>query len=155
MVLRRIGSIIVLALAACGSADSGPPAGPAATPGAEAGPPAGGVSGAEFEGFYSLRFEVSSFVPCGAGEQAGYGKGYWLEAAPALGWARRYEAALAEAGGALTATAVPLSGEPVYVRVIADLSPPSANGYGHLNAYEREISVTQILEMTRDGGCRK
>ncbi|HEY1015771.1 MAG TPA: hypothetical protein VGE07_23890 [Herpetosiphonaceae bacterium] len=149
MSVRRIGAIAILALtAACGSVAAPPPSQPTGTAAAE-------VTGGEFEGFYSLRFEVSSFAPCGSGEEAGYGKGYWLDSDPNLNWARRYEAALAQTGGAITATAAPMSGEPVYVRVIADLSPPSPDNYGHLNMYEREIRVTQILEMSREGRCKE
>jgi hypothetical protein len=41
---------------------------------------------------------------------------------------------------------------PIYVRFKGDLSPPGS--HGHLGMYEREVTVIELLEMSRDGKCR-
>lgn len=99
----------------------------------------------EFEGTYSSGFEVSSFVPCDYSDEAGYGVGYWL-----TGTTEFYDQyyALVESSGFDPSTGY-LS---VYVRFKGELSP--SGDYGHLGMYEREITVTELLEMTLvDGQC--
>lgn len=98
----------------------------------------------EFEGYYASGFEVSSFVPCGMSEEASYGNGYWLD-----GTADFYDqySALVQSSG-FDPSAGYLS---VYVRFEGELSLPGS--YGHLGAYEREVIVTELLEMSADKKC--
>lgn len=109
--------------------------------------PTPGPTKGEFEGTYSNGFEVSAFVPCEGVSPAGpgYVPAYWLS-----GTTEFYEqyTALVQSSGHDPATGY-LS---VYVRFKGELSPPGS--YGHLSAYEREITVTELLEMTLvDGQC--
>jgi hypothetical protein len=102
----------------------------------------------EFRGHYVSSFEVSSFTPCVPETQApGFSGGYWLSSTPESGFYTRY----AEVTG-VSVSQQP-SGKKVYVHFIGDLSPESKNGYGHLNAYAHEVTVTQVLEMSLDGEC--
>jgi len=106
--------------------------------------PGSGTKTGEFEGYYASGFEVSSFVPCGIAENASYGNGYWL-----TGTTEFYDQyyALIQSSGFDQSTGY-LS---VYVRFKGELSPPGH--YGHLGAYEREVTVTELLEMSVDGKC--
>jgi hypothetical protein len=99
----------------------------------------------EFEGFYTAGFEVSSFVPCGDPGQPGYGKGYWLMGTAEF--VERYNALVGFSGQAPRRAHAP-----IYVRFKGDLSPPGS--HGHLGMYEREVTVIELLEMSRDGKCR-
>ena len=104
----------------------------------------------EFRGHFVSSFEVSSFTPCVPETQVpGFGRGYWLSSTPESGFYEQYAAV----------TGVPTSQQPsrvsVYVHFIGDLSPDSKNGYGHLNAYAHEVTVTQVLEMSLDGECQQ
>ena len=103
-----------------------------------------GPTTGEFEGYYASGFEVSSFVPCGMTEAASYGIGYWLN-----GTKEFYDQyhALVQSSEFEQNTGY-LS---VYVRFKGELSP--AGSYGHLGAYEREVTVTELLEMSLDGIC--
>jgi hypothetical protein len=99
---------------------------------------------ASFEGYYTSGFEVSSFVPCGSQEQAGYGNGYWLNGPP--GFYESYNQIVSESGHD------PATGYlPVYVEFEGQLSPEG--NFGHLGAYSREITVTNLILMTLDGTC--
>ena len=102
----------------------------------------------EFRGHFVSSFEVSSFTPCTPETQVpGFSGAYWVSSTPESGFYARYT----------EVTGVPRAqqpaGIPVYVHFIADVSPASKNGYGHLNAYAHEITVTQVLEMSLDGAC--
>jgi hypothetical protein len=103
------------------------------------------VNSGEFEGFYTSGFEVASFIP---GEMIGdpnQGVGYWVNGTPEL--YEQYTALVQSRGSD------PISGYiPVYVRFKGELSPPG--NYGHLGAYEREVTVTELLEMSLDGECQ-
>ena len=101
--------------------------------------PGSGTQSGEFEGYYASGFEVSSFVPCGIAENPSYGNGYWL-----TGNTEFYNqyAALIQSTGFDQSTGY-LS---VYVRFKGELSPQGT--YGHLGAYEREVIVTELLEMS-------
>jgi hypothetical protein len=103
-----------------------------------------GTQSGEFEGYYASGFEVSSFVPCGMTGNASYGAGYWL-----TGTTEFYDQyyALVQSSGF-----DPTGYQSVYVRFKGELSPPGH--YGHLGGYEREVTVTELLEMSVDGKCQ-
>jgi hypothetical protein len=98
--------------------------------------PASGV----YEGYYLAAEEISSFVPCGMDATPAYGVGYWLESAPGSSIFDAYDG-LTEFGTV------------VYIRFEGTLSPPSQNGYGHINSYDRQVTVTRLLKMSLDGQC--
>jgi hypothetical protein len=102
----------------------------------------------EFRGHFVSSFEVSSFTPCAPETRGpGFSSGYWVSSTPESGFYARY----AEVTG-VSVSQQP-SGKTVYVHFIGDLAPDSENGYGHLNAYAHEVTVTQVLEMSLDGVC--
>ena len=103
-----------------------------------------GAPGGEIEGHYVAGEEVSSFVPCGMAADPDYGNGYWLTHSEEVG--RRYRAFVDRLSSA-RGTVYPK----VYVRFRGKLSPPGH--YGHLNAYEREVTVTELLDMSLDKKC--
>ncbi|GAB4579990.1 MAG: hypothetical protein Fur0022_27290 [Anaerolineales bacterium] len=107
--------------------------------------PTPGPTTGEFEGYYSSGFEVSAFVPCDGGEPApGFVPGYWLNGTS--DFYDQYDALVESSDHD------PITGSlSVYVRFNGELSPPGH--YGHLGAYEREITVTELLEMSLDGLC--
>jgi len=110
--------------------------------------------GATFEGLYTSSFEVSSFVPCSLNEAPGYGSGYWLASTPDSGFFDQYGAI--PPGGVKDYKPLGSPGVVVYVRFIGDLSPASLSsfeGYGHLSLYTRQITVTELLEMTPEYQC--
>jgi hypothetical protein len=97
-----------------------------------------------FEGYYASGFEVSSFVPCEAAGEAGYGAGYWLTGTP--DFYDTYSRLVTESGHD------PVTGYfPVYTVFEGTLSPEGH--YGHLGAYTREVTVTKLIEMSLDGTC--
>ena len=107
--------------------------------------PTPGQTSGEFEGTYSNGFEVSAFVPCeGVSPGPGYAPAYWLSGTTEF---HEQYTALVQSSGHDPSTGY-LS---VYVRFKGELSPPGS--YGHLSAYEREITVTELLEMSLDGTC--
>ena len=105
------------------------------------------ITGQVYEGHYTGGFEISSFVPCGSADSPGYGGGWWLSAVPESDFQRRYSSLAA-------GTAAPGELFVVYVRFVGDLSPegPGGQGYGHVGAYARAVTVTELLEM-RSPGC--
>jgi len=110
--------------------------------------------GSTFEGLYTSSFEVSSFVPCKLHQAPGYGQGYWLAAIPDSGFFEHYDAITPRNG--MDYKPLDSPGVVVFVRFVGDLSPASASpfeGYGHLSAYTRQITVTEVLEMTLEGQC--
>ena len=107
--------------------------------------PTPGPTTGEFKGFYINGFEVSSFVPCDMVDDLAQGTGYWLNGISEM--SDQYYA-LVQSSGFDQGTGY-LS---VYVRFNGELSPPGG-GYGHLGAYEREVTVTKLLEMSLDGQC--
>lgn len=98
----------------------------------------------EFEGYYTFGFEVSAFVPCDYDPEAANGIGYWLT--DNSGFSERYFALVESTGQDPVRDYVT-----VYVRFQGELSSPGS--YGHLGAYEREVTVTELLEMSLDGQC--
>lgn len=110
--------------------------------------PTPGPTTGEFEGMYSSGFEVSAFVPCeGVSPDPGYVPAYWLSDPPEF---YKEYAALVQSSGHDPVTGY-LS---VYVRFKGELSPSGT--YGHLGAYEHEITVTELLEMSLvDGQCNQ
>lgn len=91
----------------------------------------------EFRGTYSFGFEVSSFEPCSSGEQ------WWVLSDEDLHVA--YERTVGE--GAKYAYV------PVFVRLRGRIGPEGR--YGHLGVYQRELTVTEVLEIreARQGDC--
>lgn len=77
-------------------------------------------------GLVSFGFEVEGFTPCDADGQ------WWVADAPA-DLRERYR------------DAVGFRYTPVYVVVEGTLSPPGE--YGHLGAYDRQISISRLVEM--------
>ena len=84
----------------------------------------------EHRGHLSLGFETSAFTPCGAPE----GERWWVAGLPPEGHQRYRE---------LTSKMY----EPVFVRVRGALSSPG--NYGHLGAYQRELTVLELLELRK------
>ncbi|MCC7359064.1 MAG: hypothetical protein IT317_06290 [Anaerolineales bacterium] len=91
----------------------------------------------DLTGHMVLGFEVASFVPCGREDS---GEAYWLSADPGVELYDAYHAA--------TGTEDYI---PVYAHVLGRLSPPGQ--YGHLNAYTRELTVTEIITLNTTGAC--
>jgi hypothetical protein len=102
----------------------------------------------EFEGTYSSGFEVSAFVPCeGVNPGPGYVPAYWLNGTPEF-YDQYYALVQSSENDPIIGS---LS---VYVRFKGELSPSGT--YGHLGAYEHEITVTELLEMSLvDEQCKK
>ncbi len=93
----------------------------------------------EFQGYYLQEFEVSSFVPCGSWRDPGYGVGYWLDWRK--GQYQRYEEEVSNAG----------ADRKVYLRFKGHLS--SVGSYGHLGKYSRQVTVGEVIEISRNGKC--
>lgn len=110
-----------------------------------------------FAGHYLLYFEISSFVPCGYSSSPGYGWGYWFESDEKKGRAlfeqmRPYVSYEQDSMRGILE---------VHIRFIGSLAkpagamyPPSSfpvdsyrDGYGHLNQYMNQVTVTEILEV--------
>jgi hypothetical protein len=98
----------------------------------------------EIAGHYVGGDEVSSFVPCGMRADPDYGRGYWL--APSDDFGSRYRALVDQLSSGKVA-AFPK----VYVRFRGRVSEPGK--HGHLGAYEREVAVGEVLEMSLEGKC--
>jgi len=99
-----------------------------------------GPASGEFSGYYTSGFEVSSFVPCDeAAEQ------WWLSSDPAINFHDQYQA--------LVAPVSPPSGGyvPVFLHFVGTVSAPGS--YGHLGAYQREVTVEEVIAMSLDGTC--
>lgn len=88
--------------------------------------------GEVYAGHYSTGFEVSAFTECGSGEA------WWVRGTADL----QVQAKAANDGAAY---------EPVFVRVRGTLSEPGT--YGHLGAYPRELTVTEVIEVSTADGC--
>lgn len=102
-----------------------------------------------FEGHFLVGFELSSFVPCGSGQNPGYGKGYWLDLSPDTDFAERWFAMIS---GDLPDDYLETG---MYIRFVGELSPSrsASNGYGHLGAYKNQVIVTQLLDMSFEDKC--
>lgn len=90
-------------------------------------------------GRYESGFEASAFYPCGSDEQ------WWLTADSAS-WARLHAPpARIDSGGYREATA--------FVRVRGRVTGPGE--FGHMGAYDRELTVTEVLEVRapEEGSC--
>jgi hypothetical protein len=96
------------------------------------------------DGFYIAEFEVSSFVPCGCDEDLGYGQGYWLSSDPDSGFGKAYHMSSPTSD-------YKTPGVVVYVQFEGTVS--DYGSYGHLGMYLREITVTKLIEVSRDGEC--
>jgi len=99
-----------------------------------------------FEGLFSTSFEVSVFYPCGMSthkeyvEGVGYKDlGYWLTSTPDSGFNEQLKTfhSLREPTGQLR----------MYVKFVGTISPTKQNGYGHLNMYSNQITVTEVFDM--------
>ena len=101
-----------------------------------------GVSEGEFAGHYTSGFEVASFAPCAGSGPSGP---WWLNAAPEIRFYEQYSALL---GGTPQPPGAYAS---VFLRFRGTLSPPG--DYGHLGAYEREVMVVEVVEMSVEGEC--
>lgn len=77
-----------------------------------------------FVGFYTSGFEVEAFRPCGLDEV------WWVTAAPAL--RERYREVATSPY------------EPMLAVVRGEVTP--LGRYGHLTAYDRELTVLELLE---------
>jgi hypothetical protein len=94
-----------------------------------------------FVGLYLQGFEVSAFTPCGNGSPSSE-TGYWLTGSADFN--QRYNA--------LATTRGPNAfGPVVYTKFSGTLS--AEGRYGHLGAYKREVTVTNVLEMTVRSSC--
>jgi hypothetical protein len=92
-----------------------------------------------FEGSYAYGFETSAFLPCGVSEQ------WWVT--PANG----------EVGQELVRAYNSISDEQfknAYARLRGKISPRGS--YGHLGMYEREFTVTEIVDLRGrlEGDCQ-
>lgn len=94
-----------------------------------------------FEGLYLQGFEVSVFTPCGGGSPSS-ATGYWLTGSAAFH--QRYNE--------LATTRGPNGfGPVVHTRFTGTLS--AEGRYGHLGVYKREITVTDVKEMSIRTNC--
>lgn len=107
-----------------------------AMPGCSLTIPGSGPTVGEFQGYYTAQFESSVFRPCGAPEKTAY----WMDVWGVPDFNKRYE----ELGGL---------GTRVYLSFKGELSPYSLNGYGHLNAYRREMKILDLHEMSVEKQC--
>ncbi|MCC7077191.1 MAG: hypothetical protein IT198_08710 [Acidimicrobiia bacterium] len=114
--------------AACGDPEPDPGHTDTTTTTADSGDAEGDV----YTGHYSTGFEVSAFVECGSDEQ------WWVVGSAEL--TEEVEAA---------ADSPPY--EPVYLRVRGTLSEPGT--YGHLGAYQRQLTVTEVLDVSVEKSC--
>lgn len=136
--VRLIGILAIgCALAGCGESGSDTASVPSDTTGGTATsktPDSTAPDGsAEYSGHYSVGFEVSEFVPCSSDES------WWLVGTPEL----MSQVQSDEPGRAPTT--------PVFVRVRGELSGPGS--YGHLGTYDRQLTVTEVLEVGSEDGC--
>jgi hypothetical protein len=97
-----------------------------------------------FEGRYFWAFEASVFYPgeseCTTGIPA-----YWLGAESGSGFFERLDAL------AVNVPNAKVSGVRAHVRFTGRLSPPGQ--YGHLGAYEREVTVVHLIDMQSAEPC--
>jgi hypothetical protein len=125
------------------------------------------ASGAEytFTGYYRAGFETSSFVACDSfgapgtpnGYDSygipGYGRGYWLKDTADSGFWSRF-AELTPQFMQRSRVGSMEASPSVFVRFIGHASPRRSlfewHGYGHLGLYDREITVTRLIEMRVD-----
>ncbi len=86
-------------------------------------------------GYVSFGFEDSSFYPCNSSER------WWLNEPSSLGIDERYDAIASNPY------------EHVYARLRGSRSPRGK--YGHLGAYQREFTVSEVVEMRKpaEGDC--
>jgi hypothetical protein len=102
-----------------------------------------------YEGYYDARENLSSFVPCDANEEPGEGKGSWLVTNAEFD--EMYQAEVGKFMQAIMGTATPDSQGGIYIkfkgRVSPALDPASGKGYGYLNQYRQEITVTEPIQM--------
>ena len=89
------------------------------------------------EGRYSSGFEVSSLLPCGSNEA------WWVGGTAYAELAARVRALYGPGD---------LYAAQMFIRVRGELSPPGT--FGHMGAYVRELSVTEVVEVLPLGaGC--
>jgi hypothetical protein len=102
-----------------------------------------------YEGYYDARENLSSFVACEAQEEPGEGKGYWLVTNAEFD--EMYQAEVGKLIQAFIGTGTPDSQAGIYIkfkgRVSPALAPASGEGYGYLNQYRQEITVTEPIQM--------
>ena len=101
-----------------------------------------GTNDGTFKGYYTNAFETSAFVPCGSVESNDLSTGYWLSSTPASNFYERHRALIASLATPGT-PAPPFS--MVFVRFEGTLSPQGH--YGHLSAFDHEVTVTKVIDM--------
>lgn len=100
-----------------------------------------------YTGFYLTGFEASNFIS-GTDRCPGDGPSWWLSAAAETGFGQRYRSVIAAQSG-VTNTYGDYT--PVEATFRARLSPPGS--YGHLGAFSRMITVTQLIAMSPTLRC--
>ena len=95
---------------------------------------------------FSTSFEVSVFYPCGMSSHAENVEGvgykdleYWLTSTPDSGYNEQLKT--------FYSVRAPTGRLKTYVKFVETISPTKQNGYGHLNMYSNQITVTEILDM--------
>jgi hypothetical protein len=91
----------------------------------------GGSASATHRGHFSYGFETSAFRPCNSDEV------WWVTGEGANALIEQY------------GNAAPADYEEVYAEVRGQVSEPGS--YGHLGAYQRELSVTEVVEVRAKG----
>jgi hypothetical protein len=109
----------------------------------------------EYQGHYLLGFEASAFVPCGADPKDHHAE-YWLQVddGARAGFSRRWTETTGRTKVRHWRSNQP-PGEPLYDTVYVRFRGRSSwmpGRYGHLNGYDHQVTVTELLEMS-DGGC--
>lgn len=100
-----------------------------------------------YTGLFMSGFEASAFIS-GTARCPGDDDTWWLSAEPETGFFERYRAVIAAQSGV---PAGYTDYTPVEVTFKARLSPPGA--YGHLGAYRRAITATQLVAMSPTLRC--
>ena len=88
----------------------------------------------EVAGVFEAGFEASALYPCSEPSSQ-----WWVNGSVLF---ERYDALVAE-----DSTAQPWAGPAVFVQVRGQLSPSGA--YGHMDAYQRELTVRDLVRMER------
>ncbi|MBI5954103.1 MAG: hypothetical protein HY865_20795 [Chloroflexi bacterium] len=102
-----------------------------------------------YEGYYYGGGNVSSFVPCESNEKPGRGKGYWLATNDQFD--EMYQEESTRMMQAAIGTLGPGMDGGLYIKFKGIASPSldtaSGEGYGYLNQYRQQITVTEAIQM--------